>query len=175
MVMKIVRRLLNLKTKTSGIKASTSAKPKQQKPEKIIKKSIKQLKKQKPNFGNYNKLGGDWISQVNGNYRITYRQKGKTIRLFDLRLSEKGTINPKEYRTLLEKTIKNSRELGCEMMVIKSWVFAMYPELKKFGFVEIKPGSEAKFSEFVSKRKITEEKLLNNPQSSRYPTYYLKI
>jgi hypothetical protein len=158
--MKILRKLFSKKPKS----------------EKIVLDKIKTLKKEKPNNGNYHNLGGNWISKEAGSYHITYRQKGKIISLFDLRKTEKRKeINPKEYRDLLEKSIKNSRNLGCEMIVIKTWIFAKYPELKEFGFLEIKPGSEAKFSEFISKRKITEEKLLSNPENSRYPLYYLKI
>lgn len=158
--MKIIRRIFSRKPK----------------PEKAVLDKIKALKKEKPNNSNYHSLGGNWISKEAGSYHITYNQKGKIMSLFDLRKSEKRKeINPKEYKDLLLKSIKNSRNLGCEMIVIKTWVFVKYPELKELGFTEIKPGSEANFSEFISKRKITEEKLLSNPESSRYPTYYLKL
>lgn len=164
-------------------KAGAGVKPKPEKTvkstsEKEVKIKIKALKKQQPGSGNYNRLGGNWISKPGGSYHITYSQKGKVISLFDLRLIDKRkAINPSEYEPLLIKSIKNSRKLGCEMIVLKNtWLGAKYPGLLKgLGFVEVKPDSEAKFSEFVKKKKISEEKLLRNPQSSRYPSYYLKL
>jgi len=139
-------------------------------------KGIKSAKKAKHNgIPTDECIGGKWISREFGCYRIAYKKRGRLMTLYNLEKVAAFETNPKELNLLLEKVIKNSKDTGCEMIVIKTWIFAKYPELKKFGFKELKEGSEKKILEKINKKKIDVAKLLETEDKSWYPAYYLKL
>ena len=61
------------------------------------------------------------------------------------------------------------------MVVLRTWVFAKYPELKTLGFKELIENSEKEFLAKINKQKTTDEKLLKTNFEERFPVYYLNL
>lgn len=145
--------------------------------EKRVRERIKTVKKAS-HIGNPidAKIGGDLASTSSGVYKIHYNKKGRLMTLSNLQKTGNYTsASPQELRMLLEKTIKYSKNFNCEMVVLRTWVFAKYPELKTLGFKELIENSEKEFLAKINKRKIVDEKLLKTNFEERFPVYYLNL